>query len=367
MKGQGFSRKVKLALLVILSSGLGGFGTRAATQEKGPATGGHGGFSDEVELVPNQLKARIYLHDIPSQSGVIACVSFVTVGLWSQKQKELILTFHRRPEDKPQDYPVPVLKFLKVVYEFAKTGRLVDVGDYTEFSPAGLFGDGRVRGIAYIRPQPLEGVEVPDPLLAGILLFDDEVEVAKSFGVTRVMANLGREYKYYPCPPWSERSRASVISGKAVTKQSVLAKIPRTATAGMSYRVEKESEIILSVLTDAADRLQAKLARIAPDSPIAFLTEPDPLADACLVWQPGQSELRAITPPASTGSSRTGNSITFAPRQKVNDFRYVEDGIALTLTDETWTTIRRALETGKPASVAVTKGGMRLSVVWVKK
>lgn len=102
-----------------------------------------------VDVLPEKLKVRVYLHEILTSPGPVSCWSFVTEGLWVQRQKELILTVRRQDWEEPEDYPTAVFEFFKQVYELAKAQRLVDVGSYSEFAAAGFLGRD-VKGLAYI-------------------------------------------------------------------------------------------------------------------------------------------------------------------------------------------------------------------------
>jgi len=322
-------------------------------------------FPVQVELIPGKLKVRIFLHVIDSQKGPVPCWSYVTEGLWAHGQKELIFTLSRKPNEKPLDYSRDLLNLFKNVYELAKQGRLVNVGDYSEFGPSGFLGRSDLRGIGYVTPQILQGVKVLGPHLAGIFLTDEELAIAKSLGVTRVMANLGWAYRYYPCPPWFERDRSSVLLSKPMQEHSILTHMGRGPVQGAWILLDHEKQLFLSVLPAARSKLQALLTKSPPRAPLALLIEADPRANACMVWAPGQSGLSAITSPNSDGLVRTGNFLALVPGQPENEFRYVEDGFSLMLTDASWKVIREAMASGKPVSVPITKSGMNFQLEWV--
>ena len=89
----------------------------------------------------------------------------------------------------------------------------MDVGQSSLFGETGLGGDRDFRGIGYIEPHGFPGVETKGvPLLAGILLKNDEAQVAWDLGLTRVTALLGMKYRYYPCPTWSDLKREPVAT-----------------------------------------------------------------------------------------------------------------------------------------------------------
>src|SRR5262249_16400963 len=159
----------------------------------------------------------------------VPCWTYVTSGLWKVGQKDLIFSLHRGPGEAPGDFPKDPLDFFGQVYELTSQGRLVDVGGYTCFQkPSGFLGRTDPIGFAYSPPENFEGLVLPPPNtgLTAILLTADEAAVVPSLGTYRVLTLLGQANRYYPCPPWSDRRRPSVLSQQDLT-QSLLAKIPR--------------------------------------------------------------------------------------------------------------------------------------------
>ncbi|HYL12577.1 MAG TPA: DUF3480 domain-containing protein [Terriglobales bacterium] len=321
-------------------------------------------FPYTMEVIPGKLKVRIFLHDIHYHNETIACWSYVTEGLWTLKQKELIFSLRRDSGQKPEDYPHDILDLLEGIYHFAEQGRLVDVGSVTFFGERGFMKEKDLLGIGYIDPQDLPRVETPGPLLAAIFLKGDEATVALALGLTRVTNLLGMKYRYYPCPPWSEVKRRPVVSRKDV-QNSVLLKIPKVSIRASYY--EEEKRIFLSLLPSAHERLQKALEEAPPDQPLALLTNVDSRANASLVWVSGQKQPAAISPPNSTGSRKTGNFLAFVPEQKENQMLLVEDGYSLFLTNSTWKLIRAALKDGTDVSIPAAKvGEAAVSIEWVK-
>jgi CHAT domain-containing protein/tetratricopeptide (TPR) repeat protein len=311
-----------------------------------------------IDLIPGKLSALVFVHNIESTTGRVSCWSYVTDGLWSMKQRELIFTLRRHPEEGPRDYPEMIFGVFKEVYARAAQGHIVGLEDVLQCGPAGFLGVDDVKALAFIRPQPLKGVVTPRPSLAAILLIGDEWEVAKSFGLTRVTSTLGMAYGYYPFPPWADRSRSSVVSLTAMQAQSVLEQIGhRRWLRSVWVRMEGDKHIILSSLAAARSTIQAVLKDLPPNFPLALMTEPDPLATDCMVWRPGQSQLTLLP----TGNNDyndhtilTANFVAFVPGQNDGQIVYLEDGFALMLADSSWSAIRHALETRSHAVVPIT-------------
>jgi hypothetical protein len=351
----------KLALAI--SGWFGGANTNAVTD--GQTSTSTPVFPQWIEVIPGRLRVRVFLHEIEYENEKFSCWSYLTDGLVTQKQKEIIFTLRRDPSQKPEDYPREFLDFFATVFQYAERGQLVDVGQSTLFGETGLGGNRDFRGIGYIEPQGFPGVETKDVLLlAGILLKNDEAQIAWDLGLTRVTALLGMKYRYYPCPPWSDLKREPVATLHAMEKSHLweIARVPARATY-----YEERKHIFLSVLPSSRASLQGFLDKLPPTKPLALRTQPDPRANACLVWHSGHNQPVAITPPDSNRSRKTGAFLAFVPEQDANDIRMVEDGFFLFLTNITWRKIREALLSGTDIFVPPAEAPeASISVEWAK-
>ena len=379
------------------------------------------------ELIPGKLSVQVYKHSIQTVNGLVPCWSYVTDGLWAHGQKELILTLRRSESDEltalsdseegaslpnpdgapPQygtqgvqasastqftpDFHQYIFGIFPEVYRFAAQGQLVYEGDCSWFGPQGFLGNSDWAAFVYIRPQILQGIEVSSPLLAVILITAEEFEVYKKFGLTRILAHLGRASVYYPCPPWSERSRASVVSMKQM-QGSLLARMLLIGLRGGGISAYHEArpktmqkspepgrylqqqimqwshntaQITLRLLPQVSEVLSRQLAQCPPDTVVALQTELDFTANACLVWQAGQINAFAITPPNSDGSRLGGCFIAFAPQQASDKGQILEDGFLIMLTDASWMAIRQAIASGSPIFVPATSDGANFCLEWI--
>jgi hypothetical protein len=297
-----------------------------------------------IELIPGKLKVRIFHHEIKYEDERIPCWSFVTDGMMAHKQKEMILTLRREPNQNLEDYPRQLVDLLATIFDLAKKGQVVDVGQSTLFDEAGVPGYKDVRGIGYVEAHGFPGVETREgPLLAAILLKGDEGPIAWEFGLTRITAMLGKMYHYYPYPTWSDLKREPVGSRGAMG-ESFLGKITRVYARASYY--EEQKHIFLSVQPSSRAQLRKILEELPPTTPLALSTQPDPRANACLVWRPGADQPMAIMRQGSNGSRKTGAFLAFLPEQGAIDVRMVEDGYALFLKNRDWENIREALLSG---------------------
>lgn len=145
-------------------------------------------FLHSVEVIPGRLTVKIFLHDISFEGESIPCWSYVTEGFVAHHQKESIFTLRREGgPTKPEDYPRGFLELFARLFRYTERARPVDVGDSALFSDADFLPDKDIRGIGYVEPQGLPGVETGDaPLLTAILLKGDEAQIAWDSGLTRV-------------------------------------------------------------------------------------------------------------------------------------------------------------------------------------
>jgi hypothetical protein len=161
---------------------------------------------------------------------------------------------------------------------------------------------------------------------------------------------------------WSDLKREPVASLKEMEK-SVFGRIVKAAVHASYY--EEKNHIFLSVQPSSRARLQEYLGKLPLTGALVLRTQPDPRANACLVWQPGQTQPTVITPPNSNGSRKTGAFLAFVPEQDANRVQIVEDGFSVFLTNSAWQKIRDALLAG--ADVFVPPAGMSsasVSVEW---
>jgi hypothetical protein len=290
-----------------------------------------------VEVVPGQLSVNVFSHSIANVAG--AFWSFVTDGLIAHGQPELVVTLLRR-KDEPE-VPRALLSFFAKVHELAQQGQYVRAGEWTELGQAGFLGP-EIRGMGYAAARPIESVELPREALAGILLSSVEIEIAKAYGLYRVLARLGQASRAYPFPFWCDRDRANRVAAGA-DSASMLDKVARIRTRGISL-VAEDNTLKMRVVASAAKELEQAFDQLPPDVGFAFLTEPAEDADGWLVWVPGQGEAAAITPEGSTGSRLTGYHLVLAPNVDEDRVLMGEDGFFMLMRAESWQRFKQALQ-----------------------
>ncbi len=333
------------------------------------------------ELIPGELSVRITRHDLAlAGGGAIPCWTYTTQGLAAAPgQREIALSLRILDGEKqaPRD-PLPLFEQL---YRLAKQGRTVGEGDYTCFrAPGGFLGTTEQTGLAYIAAVALPGVEVPPGAIAAILLTPEEAEIVPVIGPYRVTALLGKAARYYPCPPWSERGRPSVLTRDDMDR-SILRKVPLAvypgATVTMQMPPQSPQDAGSEMLATAGARVTLRLPLPQPDGfrdalsampdewSLALLTHADPKADVRLVWRPGQGGPELIGPAGAGGVATGGFVLLAAGGDMPAGAKVLEDGFGVMLPPALAAEARRALINAGPLLIDGEGGLYQLALEWI--
>ena len=205
--------------------------------------------------------------------------------------------------------------------------------------------------MAYVKPFGITGLDNQDSLLSCILLTEGELAVARRFGLARVLALMGFNFSHFPCPPWVDRNRNSVITEQVAhtMEESILAKVPQFAIPGLRVMLSS-TKVIVKCKNGTHHGMRELLKQIPDEAPVVLLAELDPDANAILVWQADNSKgPSAITPPGSDGTKVGGCSVLFFPEQDQTNAQVIEDSFLVSLTTKDWVKLRNGLMTGKDA------------------
>jgi len=314
-------------------------------------------FPVTVEIIPGELSARVYLHEIRATGGPIPCWSYVSDGLRAHQHREVVFTLRRARDEADAAFPEDPLQLFGTLYRLAAQGQRVAVGGCTELGARRFFA----HHLLYADAQPLDGVTLPPACLSALLINDDELRAVRTFGCTRVLARMGHAANHYPFPSWSERGRRGVALASTF-EQSLLAKIAIRISGRIVVSLHS-NRVTLGIQRELHAKLQGAQPEL-PDAPTGFLALRDPAANACLVWEPGQDEPSAISPAGSDGSRVAGAYAIVLGAQPHNGGKLFEDGFAIELTDASWAAFRRALLGGTDLVIAATAGGMDFALTW---
>jgi len=300
----------------------------------------------QVEVIPGDLSIRSYSHRIDTGSKRIACFSYVTNGLERHGQHEVVLTVPRK--GLGNDVPPDVVEIFKSLRDAAVEGHRAGAYEGFVLEPGTSFlGRAGNWGFVLIPAQVFDGVDVPFEALAAVLVKGDETELLKKRLTYRIASMLGAEYKYYPCPPWSEPDRKPLCSAKDC-EASLMAKSDWRYAPGLSVRMSpgsgQKSEIDLTVEMSGLPQLNSIFANPThPDSPaFNLLTLPDPLATMRLAWFPHLGKTGIIF--AIPGLYLTGGFLLIRVKEGIEEkAEAVEDGFELCLRPESWGRLRASM------------------------
>jgi hypothetical protein len=302
-----------------------------------------------VQVVPDKLSVQIHRHEVPYFEPV-PCWTVISDGLWAHRQKEVVITLKRDPQDDHGGPPKFAQHIIQNIYNLAVQGSVVDTWRYSNFVvTVPKKGKGLVFNTAYLYPLPLSGIQLPKQALTVTFLNPDDFKVFQAFGLSRLVATRGNHYRYYPCPPWSEFPAPKIVSLEKM-KGSILGKMARMHLQGSTVAKEGEN-IVLRLQPQGRQLLEKQLAQFKPEQPVALLPELDPNANACLFWVPEKNTTGVNVPPRSDRSRTSGCFVAFIPAQAQDSARVFEDGFALLATTEAWKQIREAMLSGKPITV----------------
>lgn len=313
-----------------------------------------------LELVAGRVLVRVHAHELFAKRGPVACFSYVTEGLRSFGQREIVFTLAREPRADPEQAPREPLALLRAVANLAARGQLVGVGGFTELGPTGMLGRPSIRGVAYQIAWPMEGVSLPEGTLAAVALVGAEMDTVKRFGALRVLARLGRVHGFFPTAPWCDPDREAAMEPESRT---ILEGVATGYFEGVSVTMDGE-RIALRIDRAAAPAIARALPGLPPDAALVMLAALDPEADACLVWSPGQQQTEAITPPESRAARPSGCFALLVPQQAYDGGNPFEDGFAMMLTDASWARVRSALLSATAVTIPAAPQTKALAVEW---
>ncbi len=288
-----------------------------------------------ISIIDNELWAVV----TAEQAAAIPCWTYVTQGLVTFGQKELLLSIPRGDEAEPPTHPLPLFE---AICTMAKQGQFVGNGGHTQLGGNGLFG---FHGVVYSDPAAPDGRGFPDAnVLSMTLLYANEVAVAQQVGAARVLARLGRQTSHWPHPVVSVPGRAEVSLPEA-DGQSILLGVAKFGPPGITATREGE-RITLRIESEAGELLSNQIGSLAADQALCFLLQLARNADSCLVWS-GGNDPSAISAPGATGERMGGCFLLLIPEEQ-SASRLFEDGFAILLNAPDSASVRQALASGTP-------------------
>jgi hypothetical protein len=328
----------------------------------------------DYSLASGALMTRVSTLQISTAAGPIDCWMYASAGLLRAGQREVVFILRRMPGESETEPPYDLLVFIEQLLSFANAGQIVDEYACTVFGGRGPLGFG---SIVY---APLAGYghspELPDLVspgepLAAILLTTEEGTVASNASATRILARLGQAGSVYPYPIWSDRARRPVAeeSEPSILHKGLPLAQPRGATAS-----QHENYVTLRLHMDSQRGLSTAVAGLPETQPFGIGTVFDGVAQAHLVWMPGQKQPNAIT--ASAGPDRdygpedgdmviAGSFVALVQSRNDSPVQMIEDGFGVYLNNNEWAELRHAFVDGARFELAPSQNSPGFRLLWL--
>jgi Smad anchor for receptor activation (SARA)-like protein len=313
----------------------------------------------EKVLVPNELSVKVWAVDLESGLGGIPAWIYVSHGLVRHRQREVVIGVKREAGDKIEAPPADIFALFTTIDEAAVKMGTVNFGDRTQFGrQVALLGDRELRCVLYLPGPRIQGVDIPDGALLGSILPCDEIEAATTYGPVRLMMRLGVAAKYQPTPPFTDRKRAE---RQADNSGSLLNNLRMSLIKGLTLVRDKDGKLWIRLALGAAREFGARAAALRPDEPLGLFAAFDPTADSYALWRPNHPGPEGVSLTVQGSGMRIGlNFIAFAPNVTKDDFKFVEDGVMMSLTNATWQKLRQAIENRETLSLPSLGGGVEV-------
>jgi hypothetical protein len=315
-----------------------------------------------VQLLPDQLSARVTTHEVARGDEVIPCATWRSEGLAAMGHPELTLTLRRAAGSDESSLSLDAIRFFIGVHGAAQEGKALGVGTLGEF-PAGLFDGAEPHGFVCLHPGFTRDPEAPARGLRVVVLHRDELALASAYGPRRVLARLAREARYAPYPPWWDADRASVAHPDDATTALADALRVRVLDAA-AWR--GGDDVTLRLAPSSREGLRAAVTHAREAPRFALVVDAPADADAWLVWTPGQRGVSAASRAGSRGERVAGNFVLVARGEGEPSGGHAEDGFAFALDDGARTAFLDALAGGGDFALPAGPRSKGLRVVWAE-
>jgi hypothetical protein len=324
-------------------------------------SGSKGKYPIKLGIIPNKLAVTIHLHYVTIAGKSVHCWSYVSDGLISLKQKELVFTLCGEEDQDTSRFPTQPLQFFLLVYKYASQSKQFHAGDITKLGEKGLFG---FAAMGYVFPL----VSIPNapftrPTLSCILLTKEELLAAQAYGLTRVVAQMGYAQNRYPCLPCNDRQRKS-LALQSLLHKSALKNIPRGMVKHASVFMADGDQVVLNLPPAVRPQLVAVLKKQHGNGAVSLLLQLSEKHEGCLVWLPDKDATEMNIKPNAAGDSIAGCFLILAPGQPHNSASIAEDGFSMQFTAEAWQQFTNAILGTQNLQIPGEAGGMNFSLVW---
>ncbi len=323
-------------------------------------SGSKGQYPIKLGIVPNQLAVSIYLHHLSVGGKSVPCWSYVSDGLISLKQKEIVFTLQTQEGEDTAKFPTQPLQLFLLLYKYA-TQKPINAGDVIKLGDKGLYG---FPALACTFPlADIPSAPFTRPTLSAILLTKDEYLTAHTYGLTRVISRLGFEQKRYPCLAANTRGRKS-INWQPLVQKTQLKNVPRTPLKQASVYMFGGDQVVLNLPVAARTALANGLKKHPANKSLCFLLQLQPKHEGCLVWFPESDTTEMHMKANASGESIAGSFILLEPASASDGAAIVEDGFEMQFTPPNWQQFVNAIAAGQFLHIHGTDGGMDFILTW---
>ncbi|KAH7369599.1 hypothetical protein BKA65DRAFT_2249 [Rhexocercosporidium sp. MPI-PUGE-AT-0058] len=320
-----------------------------------------------VRIGTAPFTVSIHAHLFNSPPNQMPCWTYVSHGISTPSQPEVVFTLLRRGSENVETFPLFPVEWIKSISALAQSGLHLETGELVELDIGHVEASvtiGQIKILqnaqawqmmsrfgSLLHGMPLNSgcFQFPDDMLPPnahhvIALTHEETAVAKQFGVTRVLGHLGLSVRWFPYPPWIDRDRGDTVN-LADQGGSIRIGIPILRLNGLNAMLIQD-DIILTIPADEHKRKTFKdyiqglplSAAVGLDS---FMNED---ADSGLTWKRGQKDPMGYASNSGVMKSLNLGFLMFAPQQDSDHCIMCEDGYGILIRDDTWKRIRDSVQ-----------------------
>ncbi|KAF2007549.1 hypothetical protein P154DRAFT_558740 [Amniculicola lignicola CBS 123094] len=358
-----------------------------ASQATGYPVQSHpGSWPRVITLGTIPVTVYVYPHTLGSGQEQRSCWSYISQGLESASQPDIVFTIARRANEHIEAYPEAPFEWIKTVYAIANGGIHLQTGQLVElvFDRDAAFLKinqimveqnaqswqcmSRFGSLCHGIPLSSSIFDLPAGVIPPaahhvIALTPEETVVANQFGVTRVVGHLGLSVRWFPYPPWIDIDRGDVTN-MADQAGSVRIGVPIARMYGLNAMFE-EDDIILTIPPNEELRkvFREYVGNLSPEAAAGFESFMVEGADSGLLWKKGQKDRMGYASHCNTMKRLNLGFLMFAPQQEDDSCIMVEDGYGILIRDTTWELIREAIRNTQDIIVPL-KNDKRFLVQW---
>lgn len=270
---------------------------------------------------------------------------FLTKGMASVKQPEVMVVVLKKPGESDTAYPHDPFVFFNTLALKQQTGEDSFVAGM--FADVPHFVDAKFKGLLFIRAELVPQVTVPPGTLAAVPITAQEKLVCRIAGTSRTIGRLAFQSRYFPCPFWVNTERATVFSDtdtKAMQEDPLTNGVLSLVTT--DFATVSPDQCTFSVSPGIAPNLVDGLNEmLKKNTALRIALQPDVDADGFLVWEPKMSEkLVAVGRDPTKSNWISGQHLIIVPHQPKDSLRIARDGFAFLITDSSLDKLMAALK-----------------------